>query len=193
MANTLGQYNPFRYRGYYRDAESGMHYLNARYYNPSWCRFISPDPVIDTSSAIGCNLFAYCGNDPVNRIDPTGEFWFTALLVTAVISICTLSLSGCSETPAPRSDLATAPNLDIQTASPNSYNCYGNGIGKQIVADPSGYEIGDSTRKTFEAVKKDLGANNVRELESIRKVHLLFDGLVSTFIIDDSKTLLFYF
>ncbi|MBP3300466.1 MAG: hypothetical protein J6M34_03060 [Clostridia bacterium] len=38
MANTLGQYSPFRYRGYYRDTETGMYYLNARYYKPSWCR-----------------------------------------------------------------------------------------------------------------------------------------------------------
>ncbi|MBP3300077.1 MAG: RHS repeat-associated core domain-containing protein [Clostridia bacterium] len=72
MATTLGRYNPFRYRGYYYDNETGMYYLNARYYNPYWCRFISPDPVIDTGSAVGCNLFTYCGNDPINRIDPTG-------------------------------------------------------------------------------------------------------------------------
>ncbi len=72
MANTLGIYNPFRYRGYYLDTETGIYYLNARYYNPYWCRFISPDPVIDTGSAVGCNLFAYCGNDPVNYQDPSG-------------------------------------------------------------------------------------------------------------------------
>ena len=74
MASTLGRDNPFRYRGYYYDTETGFYYLNARYYNPEWGRFISADPVLDTSSAAGCNMFAYCKNDPVNKVDPTGEF-----------------------------------------------------------------------------------------------------------------------
>jgi len=73
MANTLGQDNPFRYRGYYYDTETGLYYLNARYYNPEWGRFISIDPVLDTSSSVGCNMFAYCGNDPVNYFDPSGN------------------------------------------------------------------------------------------------------------------------
>ena len=73
MANTLGIYNPFRYRGYYYDNETGMYYLNARYYNPYWCRFISPDPVLDASNAVGCNLFVYCNNSPVCYFDLTGE------------------------------------------------------------------------------------------------------------------------
>jgi hypothetical protein len=67
----------------------------------------------------------------------------------------------------PREDLAEAPNLDITSASSESYNCYGNGIGKQIAANPSGYMLGDSTEKTFESVMKDLGTGNVRRLTSI--------------------------
>ena len=82
-----------------------------------------------------------------------------------------LILSGCSsksEDPAPRKDLATAPKLDVNTAAPGSYNCYGNGIGKQINANPTGYKMGDSTAKTYEAVKKDLGGDkNVRRLDDI--------------------------
>ena len=115
-------------------------------------------------------MFAYCGNNPVNRKDPTGQFWITALIVTAVVAVCTVTLSGCSSQSAPsspRSDLANAPDLDVSTASPSSYNCYGNGIGKQINTNPTGYNRGDSTRETFESVKNDLGSNNVRELTSI--------------------------
>ena len=73
MASTLGRDNPFRYRGYYYDTETGFYYLNARYYNSELGRFISADPVLDTSNAIGCNMFAYCDNNPVNKVDYTGE------------------------------------------------------------------------------------------------------------------------
>ncbi|MGM9642258.1 MAG: RHS repeat-associated core domain-containing protein, partial [Eubacteriales bacterium] len=41
--NRYATYNPFRYRGYYYGNESGLYYLNARYYNPEWRRLISPD------------------------------------------------------------------------------------------------------------------------------------------------------
>lgn len=73
-ASTLGKDNPFRYRGYYYDVETGLYYLNARYYNPESGRFISPDQVLDTTGAIGCNMYAYCGNDPVNFFDPSGAY-----------------------------------------------------------------------------------------------------------------------
>ena len=39
----LVSYNPFKYRGYYYDSDSGWYYLQSRYYNPSWGRFISSD------------------------------------------------------------------------------------------------------------------------------------------------------
>ena len=115
-------------------------------------------------------MFAYCNNDPINKVDPTGESLIAAVLITAVAVVCAVTLSGCSSQPAstgPRSDLASAPDLDVNTASPGTYNCYGNGIGKQINTNPTGYTRGDSTRKTFEAVKQDLGIDNVRELTSI--------------------------
>ena len=45
MAATVGQKNPFCYRGYYFDAESGMYYLQSRYYDPEIRRVISADDV----------------------------------------------------------------------------------------------------------------------------------------------------
>ena len=73
----IGGINPFRYRGYYYDAETGLYYLKARYYDPETGRFISPDDIsyLDPETIGGLNLYAYCGNDPVNRYDPTGHFW----------------------------------------------------------------------------------------------------------------------
>ena len=67
--------NPFRYRGYYYDEESGLYYLNSRYYDPQTGRFINADSYVSTGQGItGTNMFAYCANDPVNLIDEDGQF-----------------------------------------------------------------------------------------------------------------------
>ena len=86
-SNNFSAYNPIRYRGYYYDAESGLYFLNARYYNPTWRRFISPDDTayLDPETPNGLNLYAYCNNDPVNFSDPSGCFAWGAILAGAVI------------------------------------------------------------------------------------------------------------
>ena len=71
---TVGEKNPFRYRGYYYDTETGLYYLNSRYYSPEFGRFISADSLIDNRSANSQNLFAYCNNNPVNRYDVNGNW-----------------------------------------------------------------------------------------------------------------------
>ena len=57
--------------------DTGLYYLNARYYNPKLRRFISPDnsAYLDIGSPQGLNLYAYCGNDPVSHSDPSGRSW----------------------------------------------------------------------------------------------------------------------
>ena len=73
---TAGTENPFRYRGYYYDSETGLYYLQSRYYDAETGRFINADNVLtDTKGLTGFNLFSYCGNDPVNRSDPSGMLW----------------------------------------------------------------------------------------------------------------------
>ena len=80
--------NPFRYRGYYYDVETQLYWVSSRYYSPELCRWISPDSIeyLDPESINGLNLYAYCGNDPVNRFDPTGHFGIglTLLIATGV-------------------------------------------------------------------------------------------------------------
>lgn len=71
----IGEVNPFRYRGYYYDTETGFYYFNSRYYDPQVKRFINDDGQINTDSLFGTNLFAYCENDPVNRFDLYGQDW----------------------------------------------------------------------------------------------------------------------
>ena len=65
-----------------RPVETGLFWLSSRYYSTELCRFISPDSIeyLDPSSINGLNLCAYCGNDPVNRFDPTGHFAISSFL-----------------------------------------------------------------------------------------------------------------
>ena len=72
-AGTLAAVNPIRYRGYYYDVETGLYYLKSRYYDPQICRFINADSYASTGQGFaGCNMFAYCNNNPVNGADPSG-------------------------------------------------------------------------------------------------------------------------
>ena len=66
--NFIGYVNPIRYRGYYYDSETGLYYLNARYYDPEVGRFISADETL----AGGFNLFEYCYNNPIRLTDKSG-------------------------------------------------------------------------------------------------------------------------
>lgn len=76
MAGTLGKLNPFRYRGYVYDEETGLYYLQSRFYNPEWGRFLNADEIATTadnfSGPLSTNLFAYCMNNPVNKTDENG-------------------------------------------------------------------------------------------------------------------------
>ncbi|MBB3571268.1 RHS repeat-associated core domain-containing protein [Rhizobium sp. BK491] len=55
------------------DPETGLMYLNARYYDPVFGRFISPDDWDPTKEGVGTNRYAYADNDPVNKSDPNGH------------------------------------------------------------------------------------------------------------------------
>ena len=93
--------NPFRYRGYYYDTETGFYYLNSRYYDPKIGRFINADDisVLDlTNIAInGLNLYAYCLNNPVNDVDEDGYiiWFFVAIAAFALLGGIGGTLSQC--------------------------------------------------------------------------------------------------
>ena len=68
--------NPFRYRGYYYDADLGLYYLQSRYYDSTVGRFINADNLVSDvgGDVLGNNMFAYCLNNPVNMSDPSGHW-----------------------------------------------------------------------------------------------------------------------
>ena len=84
---TLAELNPFRYRGYYYDTETGLYYLKTRYYDPEVGRFITIDDIsyLDPETINGLNLYAYCGNNPVMRVDSSGNKWWHWLLGGLII------------------------------------------------------------------------------------------------------------
>jgi len=72
----IGIINPYRYRSYYYDNETKLYYLNSRYYNPEWGRFINADVYLGcTGDILGYNLYLYVSNNPVNNSDETGRLF----------------------------------------------------------------------------------------------------------------------
>ena len=97
----MAEVNPFRYRGYYYDTESGFYYLQTRYYDPTIRQFINADnyELLPTlSQTIGqLNLYAYANNNPVMFTDETGEsITFGVWALVAIFSAATV-IGGTSQ------------------------------------------------------------------------------------------------
>ncbi len=100
--STLGNRNPFRWKGYYYDTESEMYYCKSRYYVPAWCRWLNADSYscLNFEDINQSNLFVYCGNNPVMYGDETGHWpkWAAwTLSVTAIVvgvALCATGVGG---------------------------------------------------------------------------------------------------
>ena len=93
---SIANINPLRYRGYYYDAETGFYYLQSRYYDPAICRFINADTfaTTDANGFLSANMFAYCENNPIMRVDVDGGVWETVFdIVSLGTSIVEVSLN----------------------------------------------------------------------------------------------------
>ena len=76
LSSTIGTINGLRYRGYYYDTETGYYYLQSRYYNPEFSRFINADDAIyigESGTTLSINAFAYCENNSISYIDVDGS------------------------------------------------------------------------------------------------------------------------
>ena len=94
-AYSIGQLNSLIYKDYYYDKDLELYYLQTRYYDPTVCRFISPDSIeyLDPSSINGLNLYCYCMNNPIMFVDPSGHapWWswaLSGLQLVAGVALC---------------------------------------------------------------------------------------------------------
>lgn len=93
--------NPFMYRGYMYDGETGLYYNQSRYYSGEWGRFINADDpnilTLTTGNISGANLFMYCNNDPVQNTDFYGylaKHWYNKVSnVSKAIDIAIIAIS----------------------------------------------------------------------------------------------------
>ena len=93
-ATHIANVNPIRYRSYYYDTDTQLYYLQSRYYDPEVSRFLNADEVDQLGAEdglVGYNLFAYCINDPINRVDVDGNL---SLPNWAKVAIGTVALAG---------------------------------------------------------------------------------------------------
>ena len=93
-ASFIGNINPIRYRSYYYDTETGLYYLQSRYYDPEVGRFVNADDIMGVNEDIyAYNLFAYCGNNPVCRADSGGQSWWSVVAAAVVVvAVCAVTI-----------------------------------------------------------------------------------------------------
>ena len=104
LAETLGTLNPFRYRGYVFDEETGLYYLRSRYYHASISRFLCIDRWLGGTSdgILSHNPLCYCKNSPVMNADADGQFLAAicaaigATVVKAVVGAVVGAIVNCA-------------------------------------------------------------------------------------------------
>lgn len=175
-SNNIGLINPYRYRSYRYDSETGLYYLQSRYYNAEWGRFLNADGVLNGAFA-GNNLYAYCGNNPVNMYDPDGyetitlgillnQFLSVAVPIlavgVAVVGALTVGVliakhinDGESAATVSNDASVVTPTVTTAVVDPNSNNSNDDEFDKKLNSQTSNVKKGyDSFRK----LKKSVGS-----------------------------------
>ena len=147
LKDTLGKANPFRYRGYYYDEESGMYYLNSRYYHPEIGRFINADGYIQTGQSIlDKNMFAYCMNNPVNYVDFSGEFPWAIAIFLALTTVVGGILGANSERKLAEAPLKSKETTDTSKKTQLNNSTYDD---SSTQGDNTALTTGDRVKNTL--------------------------------------------
>ncbi|HEX3016258.1 MAG TPA: RHS repeat-associated core domain-containing protein, partial [Caproicibacter sp.] len=125
LADTIGKINPYLYRGYYYDSETGLYYLNSRYYDSNTGRFLNADGQVK-SDFTGSNLFAYCGNNPISRIDPDGHSWWDVAIACLAVAVVCAAVAVAAPVVATVTGIAVISSFAYAAASVSLvYGCVG--------------------------------------------------------------------
>ena len=157
MAGTLGKDNPYRYKGYYYDNETGMYYISSRYYNSETYRFSSADSieVLETQDDLDdLNLYIYCNNNSINCLDPDG----TSAIAIGYVAITVLIISYVYISGVRRRK-TSKKSYTVSKAywNKHSHNKY---LGYKIIS----YTAYTVTKKVSEKIKKSKGGKqNIRD------------------------------
>jgi len=173
LASTIGKVNPLLYRGYYYDLETGLYYLNSRYYDAQTRRFLNPDTIGGQVGDLNShNVFAYCENNPVSRMDSTGYSWDWFNNATNTIKGLLGSIFGASSTTVIEDDVSHEFNgglFSIKTGTTNNttiqnhgnsgkpISVYSNSVANKPISSTVGLKI--NLHKT--TIQLNLGLSNI--------------------------------
>ena len=215
---SLAASNPIRYRGYYFDTETSLYYLQSRYYDSAVGRFINADDYVSTGQGIcGCNMFAYCLNNPVNYIDKNGinaealQWWIAgmgwlpfvdlALPIGDILYAGGILFLGAIMLLGPQEDVpqiaydetdaaygAPPPNGDDDDGDDDDDEYY---YGRQKIGKPKGKTPGNNRaqNKQFRDATKGLNKDQQRAVHN----EISGSGLGFHDIVDAAKHILFLF
>ena len=116
-AAALSTLNPFRYRGYVYDEETGLYYLRSRYYLSQCSRFINGDSIISLKTLLSMSAYTYCHNAPPNRTDLSGMEDAPATMGHKT-SCSTSGCDGCYSGPPPAATINPYQFNSILPATP---------------------------------------------------------------------------
>ena len=160
LAETLGKVQPFRYRGYVFDEETGLYYLRSRYYSAERCRFVNADSSVGTLGTLGSHTaYAYCRNAVVNQADYTGRSgkgvttddtqteYFLRTLINTICGFEHDSNYGNF------SMISRTENVHISKDEADAHNGFVSNVA-DVISFGTGVALGGATGKAAELVKK---------------------------------------
>ncbi|OOG49138.1 hypothetical protein B0E50_06995 [Rhodanobacter sp. C01] len=110
------------YAGHVNDPDTGLSYMQARYYDPAIGRFISVDPIVPTAgNAFNFNRYTYVNNNPINHIDPNGKC-LEDLCIGEAIAACAATPCGTAVVAAGAALVATLTVRAVQNTAPTAHH-----------------------------------------------------------------------
>ena len=147
LASTIGLINPYRYRGYRYDTETGLYYLQSRYYDPVIGRFLNADAQLN-QGINGVNLFAYCNNNSINMSDVCGYVASYITMMTDGTNYCKI-IKPIIDSEQPLTVISTKINLNDD---------YDDQIDQKPDKGPSSYKKSRERKQIKDAWGKDRAA-----------------------------------